>query len=214
MSKKLEQKQARREAEERRKAENRKAAVRRNAVTIGTAVLVGVIVVAAIVYQRSEIEKTTENVGVAAEKANCEGVESPEEMEDAGHIAVGEQHEPYNSTPPTSGPMYEQTASAGFSTEPIPAESLVHNLEHGYIVIWYHPDADQETLNKIELLVDQEPAATIAAPYEEIEQPHQFALGAWGNYQLCEDVSQEVVDGFRRKFQGKSPEQVVPPFEG
>ena len=54
------------------------------------------------------------------------------------HIQVGEQHEPYNSDPPTSGPHYAQPAQAGFYDEALPDEQLVHNLEHGYIVIWYN----------------------------------------------------------------------------
>jgi len=56
----------------------------------------------------------------------------------AQHIQVGEQHEPYNSDPPTSGPHYLQPAQAGFYDEALPDEQLVHNLEHGYVVIWYN----------------------------------------------------------------------------
>ena len=213
MSKKLEQKQARREAEERRRAEQRKAALRRNVLTIGTAILVAGIVIAAIVAQREDIEKTTENVGVAADEANCGEIETPEEQE-GEHIPEGDPHAPYSSSPPTSGPHYETPAAAGFYPDQQVIEAVVHNLEHSQIVIWYDPNASQETLDQLELLVDQEPQATLAVPYDEIEAPNEIVLTAWGALQACEKISQEVVDDFRRKYQGQGPEKLVPPFEG
>lgn len=212
MSKKLEQKQARREAEERRKAEARKAAVRRNILTIGTAILVAGIVIAAIVLQR-ESGGIDEEVGVAAEEANCGDIETFEKQE-ADHIDVGAAHEPYNSSPPTSGPHYEVPADSTFFTEPQQPEQLLHNLEHGQIVIWYDPDAPPETQQQIENLVRQEPLATVALPYTDIETPYRLALTAWGASQLCEQVSQQVVNNFRREYQGKGPEKIAPVFDG
>lgn len=215
MSKKLEQKQARREAEERRKAEQRKQARRRSLLTIGSAVLVGAIVVGAIVAQRRSGEGpgAPDNVGVAAAEANCADVEEFEEQE-ADHIDTGAAHEPYNSSPPTSGPHYATPAGTEFFAEQIPPEQLVHNLEHGQIVIWYAPDAPAEVQSQVEDLVVQETNATAAAPYPDIEAPYQLVLSAWGASQACEKVSQEVVDDFRREYQGKGPEALTPPFDG
>ena len=213
MSKKLEQKQARREAEERRRAEERKAALKRNILTIGTAIVVAVVVVAAIIMQRESGEGVAGNVGVSPGEANCEDIEEPKEQE-ADHIEVGTPHAPYSSSPPTSGPHYEITGPTEFFTEPQQTETFVHNLEHGEIVIWYSPDADSETLENIQDIQRQEPAATAAIPYNDIEAPHQFVLTAWGASQHCEKVSQEVVDDFRREYQGMGPEKIAPPFEG
>ena len=214
MSKKLEQKQARREAEERRKAEQRKQARRRNALTFGSALLVGAIVVTAIVLQRESGEgPVATDVGVEPSAANCADIEEFEEQE-ADHIGVGDAHPPYNSSPPTSGPHYETPAGTEFFSEQVPPEQLVHNLEHGQIVIWYSPDATNETLGFVADLVDQQPGATAAAPYPDIESPYTLVLSAWGASQLCEQVSQEVVDDFRREYQGKGPEPLTPPFEG
>src|SRR6266850_1111312 len=44
---------------------------------------------------------------------------------------VGDPHEPYNSTPPTSGPHLPYIAPWGIHTRPIPNELQVHNLEDG-----------------------------------------------------------------------------------
>lgn len=215
MSKKLEQKQQRRAAEERRAAEQKKAALKRNALTIGAALLVTAIVVTAIVMQRNSGTGpgATENVGVAAAQAGCEEIEKPDEQEGA-HIEVGTPHDPYSSSPPTSGPHYVEPAVASFYPDQQTTEQLVHNLEHSQIVIWYQPDAPAETLDSIEAVVGQESQATLAAPFPDIEPPYQLALTAWGALQRCEQVSQEVIDDFRREYQGKGPEQIVPPFEG
>ena len=213
VSKKLEQKQARREAEERRKAEQRRTALRRNALTIGSAVLVAALVVGLIIWQREETGGPIGDVGVAAAQANCGEIEEHEEQE-ADHIGTGEQHEPYNSSPPTSGPHYEVPADTAFYTEQREPEQMLHNLEHGQIVIWYRPDAPSEIKEQIETLVRQQPAATAAVPYSDIEAPNNFVLSAWGSSRACEKVSQEVVDDFRREFQGKGPEAITPTFDG
>jgi hypothetical protein len=223
VSKKLQQKQARRLAEERRKAELRRAARRRNLVTLGIAALVVVAIGALVVSERG-----AENapVGVSESEARCSDV-SEFEATSNEHIPEGSQHEPYNSSPPTNGPHYENPAQAGFYTSALAPEQLVHNLEHGQIVIWYSPDAPDEVKEDIEQVVSDEPIATAASPYEG-ELEGNFALTAWlaaeegggggnegtGVLQTCEQVSQRVVNEFRRNFQGRGPEPRTPTFNG
>jgi hypothetical protein len=223
VSKKLQQKQARRLAEERRKNELRRAARRRNLLTIGIAGLVLVAIAALVVSERS-----AENapVGVSESEARCSAV-SEFEATSREHIPDGSQHEPYNSSPPTNGPHYAEPAQTGFYTSALPPEQLVHNLEHGQIVIWYAPAAPDAVKDDIEQIVNDQPIATAASPYEG-ELDGNFALTAWlaaedegdendngtGVLQICEQVSQSVVNEFRRNFQGRSPEPVTPPFTG
>lgn len=214
MSKKLQQKQERRRAEELRRSAQKKAQRRTNLITVGAAVLVGALVVGAILWQKGQEEAgIPKNVGVAADAAGCGDVEEFEEQK-ADHIEIGAAHEPYSSDPPTSGPHYGTPADEGFYSDPLPVEQVVHNLEHGQIVIYYNPAADDETRTQIEGLTEQEPLATVAIPYDGITDPNMIVLAAWGSSQTCEKVSQEVVDDFRAEFQGKGPEQVgVPTFE-
>lgn len=53
------------------------------------------------------------------------------------HIAVGTSHAPYNSNPPTSGPHYADTANWGVHQTTIQDEYLIHNLEHGGVIVHY-----------------------------------------------------------------------------
>lgn len=46
----------------------------------------------------------------------------------------------YNSNPPTSGPHYPYPADWGIYVYPPPDEFLVHNLEHGGVIISYNPE--------------------------------------------------------------------------
>ncbi len=46
----------------------------------------------------------------------------------------------YNSNPPTSGPHSPTPMPFRVLENPAPKENLVHNMEHGGIVIWYNTD--------------------------------------------------------------------------
>lgn len=135
----------------------------------------------------------------------------------ADHIRLASNFD-YNSSPPTSGPHYEIPAQPGFypADSDIEPERLVHNLEHGQIVIWYRPDIeDLGFLEKqIEKLAGQESEATVGVPYAEIQDGYNIVLSAWRHAQACVNPSQEVVDAFRREFQGKGPEPLTPAFKG
>jgi hypothetical protein len=57
----------------------------------------------------------------------------------AGALHIDESETPtdWNSDPPTSGQHYARWVPAGFYEEPIPDGFLVHNMEHGYVVVYY-----------------------------------------------------------------------------
>jgi hypothetical protein len=208
VSKKLQAKQERRLAEEQRKQAQRRAARRGNLVTLIVAIVVLAVVVGLIWRDRT---RTAAPVGGDPAAAGCSEVETPEPGS-ADHVEPGTPVD-YETTPPTSGPHYPSPADPGFYSAPVPEQTLVHNLEHGQIVIWYRPDAPAEIRDQIEALTEQEPIATVAAPYENLPGPYNLALTAWGARQMCGGVSQEVVDDFRARFQGRGPEDVgVPVF--
>jgi hypothetical protein len=208
MSKKLEAKQERRLAEERRRAAQRRASRRGNLLTVAVAVVIVALVVGLILFDRRESEAP---VGASAAAANCTDIET-HEPEGRQHVDPGTVVD-YGTTPPTSGSHYPSPADPGFYPEPVEEGTLVHNLEHGQIVIWYDPQAPAEVRDQIETLVEQEPIATVAAPYDNLPDPYTFALTAWEASQMCEGVAQATVDEFRSRFQGRGPENVgVPPF--
>ena len=218
MSKKLEEKQRRRLAEQRRKEQERKAAQRRNFITIAVAAVVGILVVALVVQQRdSTAPASTKNYGVAASAAGCLPVQHPKPLPGI-HIAFGAKHRPYDSSPPTSGPHYPQPIAPidpGFYSIAQTPEKVVHNLEHGQIVIWYSPSASDQIKSDIRAAVNEVPGYTVATPYNNMKPGYNLALTAWGQLQFCKQVSKQVVDDFRTKYQGRgasTEEQLSPTF--
>ena len=133
-------------------------------------------------------------------------------IQDPIHVAPGQPHERYNSFPPTSGPHYASTAPWGISSEPIPDELQVHNLEHGGVFIQYSPQ-DEPVIRRLGLegLVQRfpnYPCYIILAPYP---MDHTIALTAWGVVQYMEvqdgiDVS-TILD-FISTYRGQGPERV------
>ena len=208
MSKKLEVKQERRRIAEERLAERKRAARRRNLITFGIAGLVTALVVFLIMSERGG----EENVGVAAGKAGCDAIERDEVTGEADHVDEGTT-QTYEQDPPTSGPHYATPAAPDFYTDDIEKERVVHNLEHGFIVFWYDPDAPDDTVEQIENLVDQEADASVGVPYDNVPSGKTFVMTAWGASQACARPSQKVVDDFRTEFQGQGPEKIVPPFD-
>jgi uncharacterized protein DUF3105 len=215
VSKKLQEKQRKRLAEEKRRAEMKRAARRRNLITLVLAIVVTGGVVWLILDESGggDSKGSTADYGVSTDEAGCGSVESPE-LQKADHIEVGTDHAPYSSSPPTSGPHYAAPVApidTGFYTDDIEPEKVVHNLEHGMIVIWYKPDAPQQTIDAVEDAVNEQPDATVAVPWSDMSD--DVALTAWGKLQSCANVSKEVVDDFRVEFQGKGPEMVgIPQF--
>jgi hypothetical protein len=209
MSKKLKEKQQRRLAAEQKKLRARRRYRRSNMVTIGVAVVVGSLVVFAIMLERGAGD---EAIGVAAAEAGCDQIEE-HEPEGRQHVEDGVQV-PYQTDPPTSGPHYAEWADPGFYEQPVPAENLVHNLEHGQLVIWYRPDASSEVLDDIRDFAEGTQPAILATPWPTIESPFSFTITGWAASQSCEQFSEDALAEFRQRYQGKGPEPVgIPTFD-
>jgi hypothetical protein len=175
---------------------------------IGAWVAAGVLIVGMIVYlvwkQAQPIPRTGEDVPIQG----------------ASHISVGQPHEPYNSNPPTSGPHYDDPAEAGFYDAAPPDEQLVHNLEHGYVIIWYNcaqlSDSQCSQL-KSEIkgvmqsagnsLITNTPKL-IAVPRTEMET--QLALTTWGRLDKFDAFDRQRILNFIQVFRDKAPESNAP----
>lgn len=78
---------------------------------------------------------------------------SQHESEGQQHLkSVDEKHAAYKTDPPTSGPHFTQPAPWGMSEVEIPDEQLVHNLEHGGVVITYKPDLPDKDIDTLKVI--------------------------------------------------------------
>jgi hypothetical protein len=136
-----------------------------------------------------------------------------QEMPDEGrdHVPEGTEVD-YDSEPPTSGPHYPNWAPAGIHNQNPPAdELLVHNLEHGHIVIFYEPSlVTDESVQKISELTDEYDGqwdAVLAVPRPEMDV--ELTLTAWTYKMELEEFDEELIDAFVDAYRGKGPENPV-----
>lgn len=136
------------------------------------------------------------------------------------HIQLGDPHAAYNSDPPTSGP-HAAPVAAGFYDEAPPDENLVHNLEHGYVIIWYNcsslTEAGCQSLKtQIRGVMDRAgPASLFSDARKLIAVPRPkmdtlLALTSWGRLLKLETFGEAVMSDFIDKLRNQAPEGNVP----
>ena len=97
-----------------------------------------------------------------------------------GYLTV-DPDDPSVAIPPTSGRHWDRWASCGFYTEPVPDERIVHNMEHGNIIVSYNltDQAEIDALKAAYEAIDLTAAWGVARPYDGIAEG-AVALTTWG----------------------------------
>jgi Protein of unknown function (DUF3105) len=124
----------------------------------------------------------------------------------------------YNSFPPTSGPHYPVPAVYNIYDQPVPEIRLVHNLEHGAIVVQYGSQVPQATVQKIAAWYADGPLGMVVAPLPPLAEMHAKApanveskifLTAWTHLATCSSFDEGAFTRFRDDFRnpnGDAPE--------
>ena len=111
----------------------------------------------------------------------------------------------YNTVPPTSGPHWDAWSDCGFYSYPLPDELLVHNLEHGNIIVSYNLTNDDEIAALWEA-VDAIPlAAEFAIVRRYLDIPEgMVALTTWGVLDRMVGVDAERITAFFAAYPGNT----------
>jgi hypothetical protein len=115
----------------------------------------------------------------------------------------------YNSNPPTSGAHTVETAPWGVSTAPLPDISLVHNLEHGGIVLHYQPkldDAQRQQLVTLAGELQRQDRKVVLAPRPENDAP--ITASAWGKVLKQQTFNGDELRNFFDANINRGPERV------
>jgi len=123
----------------------------------------------------------------AADAGACNTVVQAQPSEGATHIPDCTT-QAYVSNPPSSGPHWGTSAAHGVYNVAVPRESLVHNLEHGAVVIWYNCSANCTDVSRAEAFISSLPLDPICPqglPRRVILVPDPLldvpiAASAWG----------------------------------
>jgi Protein of unknown function (DUF3105) len=155
------------------------------------------------------------------------GVQHPDDGN--AHVPVGtdcraapESHpncgtNPYSSLPATSGPHWDPSGIAnwGVYTTPQPETQLIHNLEHGGIVIWYDPAAlSAEDVDALASDVESQNGSGISGRYKFIlspwggsnSLPAPVVATAWRWSLELQTADTSAIDDFARAHYGNAPE--------
>jgi Protein of unknown function (DUF3105) len=170
-----------------------------------------------------------EHLGSSIAAAGCDPIAEHEATGNQDHVAEGTKVD-YAQTPPDSGKHYPSPApfTKHFYAEADrpPVETLVHNLEHGYTVVWYRADAPGKQIKNLQRIAktfgsdDYDPADKfIAAPWSDADGAgfpagKNVVITRWtadpndpgnptaqqGVRQACTEVSGAAIKDFMAKY--------------
>ena len=122
--------------------------------------------------------------------------------QDITHVPEGQRVD-YNDAPPTSGQHWPATAPCGFYPDGLPDERVVHNLEHGNIVVSFNftNPAQVTALRQVLDGVRQFDDWGVARSYDKIADG-QVALAAWGQLHRMDGVKPWEIGPFFEAFAG------------
>jgi hypothetical protein len=143
-------------------------------------------------------------------------------MADLGnkHIQdITDEHEEYNSLPPTSGTHVGGKANWGISDSPIPDELQLHNLEDGGVMVQYNCTPGKTTLDsatpsaqetdeckrmveQLASIVKQYPDKVAMAPYPKLDT--KIALTAWTRIDKFNDFDADRTQKFIKCLKDRS----------
>jgi hypothetical protein len=127
--------------------------------------------------------------------------------------AMGRQHVEqlkkgfkYNSDPPTSGPHHPTPAIWNVYDTTVEQFRLVHNLEHGGLIVQYGDEVPQATVQQIVGWYRADPNGIIVAPLPRLGDT--IALTAWTHLASCPRFDEKAFDEFRDTYRGRGPERI------
>jgi hypothetical protein len=163
--------------------EQERAEKRRTLAVIAAASTVGLVIVGLATYsliansreQSALANEDLTSLGVAAGAAGCTEPKVEKASGSADHREIGADL-PYTDSPPATGPHYPTWAPMErkfYTTRDRPELGyLVHNLEHGYSILWY----DQTVADDDKLLADVE---AIAGKFSGEDFENKFIAAPW-----------------------------------
>jgi hypothetical protein len=222
------QKQSRRAIIEKMQRDQARTDRNRTIIIVAASIIVGLAIIAypairLIQDSRTRNQAITE-LGVAAGSASCDKATDDPASGTQDHKPDGEVIA-YPVSPPSSGPHYATWAPFGkkfYTVDDRPAvANLVHNLEHGYTILWYRDTLAKDQIDLIEKISKAKlPASStekfIAAPFKESDGTpwpagKNLAFSHWsgnaagattafGHRQFCGSVSGEALQQFMDKY--------------
>ena len=127
----------------------------------------------------------------------------------------------WSTFPPSGGSHYQLWAIWGFYTEPVNPRQVVHNEEHGGVIIWWGPKVSEQTVAQLRNFYSDSPLGVFGTPIAGLGS--KIALTAWtgdptryyqngyygiGHLATCSKFDENAFKTFRDAYRGHGPEGV------
>ncbi len=149
------------------------------------------------IAHRRAVDRIIAATADQATAAKCSSIDNPG---NAGrkHIERGEAATGYTSDPPTSGPHFTTTAGEGVSEAPVEEQLLIHNLEHGGVVV-HHKGLPDTALTALKEQIADNDGKVLLVPDESLEAPG-VAYTGWRRLQTCATYDPDVLSTFLKLY--------------
>ncbi|XP_074028435.1 uncharacterized protein isoform X2 [Leptinotarsa decemlineata] len=125
----------------------------------------------------------------------------------AAHKCMNESIE-YTESIPTFGTHRPLWAVYGEYTF-VPKQRWIHNLEHGAVVMLYHPCANKNQVKLLKSIVKSCLYKHVITPHSELSYDRPLALVTWGHRLEMSKVSTSVAVEFIKKYALNGPEKTT-----
>lgn len=131
---------------------------------------------------------------------------------------------PWNTNPPSNGQHYPIWLAWDFYTQAVNPRQVVHNEEHGGVILWWGSNVPASTVTKLHDFYLQQSTGVLGTPYPSLGS--KVAITAWtgnpndyqrngyygyGHIGICPAYTPKVVQAFttfRDTYRGKGPEGI------
>ena len=148
-----------------------------------------------------------------------------------GYVPGGQTHVPsltkkfpWNTTPPSNGQHYPLWAVWGFYTDAVNPRQVVHNEEHGGVILWWGSKVPASTVSKLQDIYNEEPDGMFGTKFPSLGS--KVAITAWtgnpatyqqngdfgkGHIAVCPtftSATEKAFQTFRDAYRGHGPEGI------
>jgi hypothetical protein len=142
------------------------------------------------------------------------------------HIPTLETKVTWQTYPPAGGQHFGQWAFWAFYRDPVSPKRVVHNEEHGGVVLWWGQTTPASEIDELEAFYNSSDNSMLGTPAEPIDGKSlgsKVAISAWtgdptkygrngyhgfGHVAVCPTFDESAFKKFRDAYRGKGPEGI------